>query len=199
MISPSSSSAKVPRITPYCAAPPQTIHVSIDRRQLRSDVDALFTKCPIKSADRYRLHAVPERHSCIVRAFVSDSVNLYFHSDADVVADSHAVHVWACLVKTLSCGRRRPLNLDLIMNVVTQAVVWVAASITTSAASTNEYMTNLAFPPAWVEGELAGRLSSLLPSPRPRKYVESIYPGRLFACHARRQCKDLVYAGFGRT
>ncbi|KAF0693853.1 Aste57867_15221 [Aphanomyces stellatus] len=93
----------------------------------------------------------------LVRRFVSDYVDLYYASDADVTGDASLVQFWAALVKTLPCGLPRPLTLDSVKDIVTQGIVWVTA-IHNHVGSVGEYKTDPAFCTyAWVEGELCAR------------------------------------------
>ncbi|KAG9401114.1 hypothetical protein AC1031_009872 [Aphanomyces cochlioides] len=94
----------------------------------------------------------------VVHQFVSDYIDLYYKSDAEVTADASIQNFWAFLV-TLP-GSFPTLSLESLKNVIAQCILWVTA-IHNHVGTIAEYASDPAFiGSAWVEGEAWNRPDS---------------------------------------
>ncbi|CAK4072557.1 unnamed protein product [Aphanomyces euteiches] len=94
----------------------------------------------------------------VVHQFVSDYIDLYYSSDAEVTADASIQNFWDFLDKLP--GSFPTLSLANLKDVLAQSIVWVSA-MHNHLGTLAEYVSDPAFcGSAWVEGEAANRPGS---------------------------------------
>ncbi|KAH9181643.1 hypothetical protein AeNC1_016380, partial [Aphanomyces euteiches] len=94
----------------------------------------------------------------VVHKFVSDYIDLYYSSDAELTRDRSIQNFWAFLDKLP--GSFPTLSLENLKNVIAQCIVWVSA-MHNHLGTIAEYASDPAFVgSAWVEGEAWNRPDS---------------------------------------
>ncbi|CAK4086271.1 unnamed protein product [Aphanomyces euteiches] len=119
---------------------------TIPERLARQNIDTVVTPFAQDGLDFWN----------VLHAFVSDYVDLYFATDADVVADAELRAFWQFLTTTPG-WQHRQLGLASLKDVITQGFMWVTA-LHNYIGGVGEYIMDPEFcPSAWLEGEIGSR------------------------------------------